>query len=664
MYLISVPNLLKLDRMKPHQELLRQGALTAWNDSMRGRIIFVSHQWTAYANPDPDGDQLFALQQTLARLSEGETDVENDINMQLGGLLKGTVSGAEWKAMVPDMYVWLDFSSMAQPSAGPMPSEDLAEDDVTKNIDRSASGEDAEEQKSDDHRHSGGEVANCLNNGVASLPGYVELADFVFVLVPVVEHKDRCETCDFSSWRGRGWCRLELLACGLAPGNRRVIVVRGGSARVEFITQNDILNLSPGLGNFSCCAVGHDFGHGPVECDRIKIRKVLGLLLEGKIRTLFAEGKLQEARAFVALEQQFFRGLGDDVGGRRGSFFTLSQKAAHAMQASTDEQQASTDPSDAVCRLAGLQEVLQWSSNDQEKTFTKRTGMGLLAHAVIANDLLVVRHLLAGGTASSNKEEVNRRVKGLVELLGLDRMTPLMLAMSFSRFEIVESLLDAGADPTVCEKLQRLNALMVAAWHGRSANIAAWLKRFPEFDLERRNTFGMPALHIASMRGDNTLDTVRTLVDAGANLHSKNYCGATVLHATTMNLDIEAEATLRFYLERVPELLNHQQSTTSYTFKGILMFARFCARRGSKSRILQELARWEGDTPLAAAVGNYFNLPVARILCATPGIELESRNLMGNTPLDKVKANFGESPPTTFVELLTPSPGQPKTPGS
>jgi hypothetical protein len=643
MYLISVPNILKLDRMKPHQELLRQGMLAAWNESMRGRVIFVSHQWTAYANPDPDGDQLVDLQQTLARLSEGETDVENDVNMQLTGGPKGTVSGTEWKAMVPNMYVWLDFLSMAQPSAGPMPSED---DDAA--IERPTNGEGADERKTEDHRHGGGEVVSCLNNGVVSLPGYVELADFIFVLVPVVEHKDRCETCDFSSWRGRGWCRLELLASQLAPGNRRVVIVRGGSAQVEFISNSDILNLPPGLGNFSCCAVGHDFGHGPVECDRIKIRKVLGLLLEGKIRTLFAEGKLQDARAFVVLEKQFFCGLGDDVRGRRGSFFTLSQKAASA-------QQASTDPSDAVGRLAGLQEVLQWSSSKREKALIKQTGMGLLTHAVIADDLLVVRHLLGGGTASSNKKEVNRRVKGL-GAFAIDRWTLLMLAMVFSRFGIVESLLDAGADPTARDPGLKCNAFMLAAYFGRSANIAAWLKRFPPFDLERRNSFGQPALHMASMRGDHNLDTVRILADAGANFHSKIYTGATVLHASTMNLDLGAEDTLRFYLERVPELLNHQQYSTTTAWKGILLFARFCARRGSKSRVLQELARWEGDTPLHAAVGNYFNHVVARILCAAPGVELASHNLMGQTPLDKMKALFGERPPTAFVELLTTAP--------
>ena len=44
MCLISVPNLLKLDRFLPHQDLLREGLLVLWDESMRGRTIFVSHQ--------------------------------------------------------------------------------------------------------------------------------------------------------------------------------------------------------------------------------------------------------------------------------------------------------------------------------------------------------------------------------------------------------------------------------------------------------------------------------------------------------------------------------------------------------------------------------------------------------------------------------------------
>ena len=140
----------------------------------------------------------------------------------------------------------------------------------------------AEEQKSEDHRYNDAnkETVECLNDGVVSLPGYVELSDIILVLVPTMEHKDRPgEVCDFASWRGRGWCRLEYMASVLSPTDNRVLIVRGGGADVEFIPAMDSLFLPPGHGEFSCCARDHDFGNGPVPCDREKIVKVSQLLL-------------------------------------------------------------------------------------------------------------------------------------------------------------------------------------------------------------------------------------------------------------------------------------------------------------------------------------------------------------------------------------------------
>ena len=44
MHLISVKDLLELDRLLPHQELLRAGKLVKWEGSMAGRTLFVSHR--------------------------------------------------------------------------------------------------------------------------------------------------------------------------------------------------------------------------------------------------------------------------------------------------------------------------------------------------------------------------------------------------------------------------------------------------------------------------------------------------------------------------------------------------------------------------------------------------------------------------------------------
>ena len=42
----------------------------------------------------------------------------------------------------------------------------------------------------------------------------------------------------------------------------------------EFILSADALFLPPGLGEFSCCAMKHDFGNGKIPCDKIAVGNV------------------------------------------------------------------------------------------------------------------------------------------------------------------------------------------------------------------------------------------------------------------------------------------------------------------------------------------------------------------------------------------------------
>ena len=89
----------------------------------------------------------------------------------------------------------------------------------------------------------------------------------MIILVPTCEHVDRtAELCDYSSWRGRGWCRLELMGSQLSRSQLRVMLCNGGLAQPEFITPVDICHLVSGLGEYTCCSRNHDFGDGPGTC--------------------------------------------------------------------------------------------------------------------------------------------------------------------------------------------------------------------------------------------------------------------------------------------------------------------------------------------------------------------------------------------------------------
>merc|ERR1719436_1136238 len=86
MYLISVPDLLKLDRLLPHQEMQAKSLLHVWSPKMQNKVLFVSHEWLAWDHPDPDGEQLHVLQDHLRRWQNGEIDkVETHWLHQFGG---------------------------------------------------------------------------------------------------------------------------------------------------------------------------------------------------------------------------------------------------------------------------------------------------------------------------------------------------------------------------------------------------------------------------------------------------------------------------------------------------------------------------------------------------------------------------------------------------
>ena len=71
MWVMSIDELLSMDKMRPHQALLRDGRLRKATPDLAGRIIFVSHQWTGFAHPDPHADQLRCLQRILRRMMDG-----------------------------------------------------------------------------------------------------------------------------------------------------------------------------------------------------------------------------------------------------------------------------------------------------------------------------------------------------------------------------------------------------------------------------------------------------------------------------------------------------------------------------------------------------------------------------------------------------------------
>merc|ERR1719331_2222049 len=159
------------------------------------------------------------------------------IQMAMGFNIK--VTSAEWMTALPHSYVWIDFMSIPQTVA----------------YDPECSGN--------------------LQLAVDSIPAYVERSSLLLVLVPVCMHVDRHQMCNFSTWRQRGWCRLEFIAAFLKCGTLRVMVCDGAESRPFFSAPMAAMFMQCGEGEFTCCQKNH-FMHGiEIPCDKAKVRAVL-----------------------------------------------------------------------------------------------------------------------------------------------------------------------------------------------------------------------------------------------------------------------------------------------------------------------------------------------------------------------------------------------------
>ena len=68
MYVIKVTDLLELEAWLPHQDLVKAGKMIIVEKDMDVEVLFISHQWTSFAHPDPSGEQLSTLKRVLRSL--------------------------------------------------------------------------------------------------------------------------------------------------------------------------------------------------------------------------------------------------------------------------------------------------------------------------------------------------------------------------------------------------------------------------------------------------------------------------------------------------------------------------------------------------------------------------------------------------------------------
>eukprot|EP00947_MAST-08B_sp_MAST-8B-sp1_P006405 g6405.t1 len=114
--------------------------------------------------------------------------------------------------------------------------------------------------------------------------------------------------------------------------------------------------------------------------------------------------------------------------------------------------------------------------------------------------------------------------------------------MSFASPAVVEALLDAGASPTaLVGGGMGFDPLHLAAISGSVENIEAWLRRFPSWDLERRDKqVGQTALLLGALTGaGRSFAVTKALLEAGARADAVYHAGGNLLHQATGNPDMK-----------------------------------------------------------------------------------------------------------------------------
>ena len=180
---------------------------------------------------------------------------------------------------------------------------------------------------------------------------------------------------------------------------------------------------------------------------------------------------------------------------------------------------------------------------------------------------------------------------------------------------------------------------------GRSETVANLCRRFPTSGLlqSRASAGGLTALGFAIMMGPDKLNTVKALVEAGADPTVRTAdTGATVLHNLAANPDAGEE--LARYVLGVKgvrdELIDRPMRPRTLKWKFQLLFCGLMAKLGSRKAVFNALSEWPGQTPVAGATRNG-NLAVVEVLVKEGGANTSLRNRRGHNALDQVHVVSG-----------------------
>ena len=634
---ISVPDFLEMTEWQPHQDLKASGKVKEMGD--KAEVLFCSHQWVSFTHPDPNGDQLRALQTQIRNLMKGKTKVTSNIALDAAYSYPMLTTGKEWKQRLPNMYIWLDYLSIPQPGAG-------------------AGTEHSDHRQSADNS----ELVSQLKAAVNSIPSYIARSSMMWIVVPPVNHASLDGAiCDFTSWRRRGWCRMEFAASKLCAGDDMpLMVVDSPTAPPEYFNPCDIFKLCAAKGDFT------------VDSDRDAVNETLTKMLKAKVEA-YGKEDITVARLLQVFSPLFVP---------REAYYGASGGLDH------------------------LKSFLKWRSDAEEAAWEAETGWNLLTLACAMDDAAAVDTLLAQDPAtvktlleakgenlvipgtSKKGTRLRREPLGQKLLQYAVDMTPLLAAMTFASRDVVAKLLDAGAPVDRCKygkkghvesSYDHCDGVALLGYRpctfrgaviaGRHENVDLFLERYPKYANALQPEVGGCPLHYAALtsqcRGQKKV--VEALLKHGAaeSLTSCNgFWWGSVL-ATSCNTYDQDHDAVRLLMKAgadpaKPEVLHPQANflrkvTAVFKFFGVLEMAAF-------NKMLTALPqRWkQTPTHIAAKRGD---VALVKVLAEHEkfAVATKTTDTKGRTPLAVV---VGAAPKAAIADIVGPAAVATPVPGN
>eukprot|EP00746_Dinoflagellata_sp_MGD_P152359 gnl/MRDRNA2_/MRDRNA2_83604_c0_seq1.p1 gnl/MRDRNA2_/MRDRNA2_83604_c0~~gnl/MRDRNA2_/MRDRNA2_83604_c0_seq1.p1 ORF type:complete len:706 (-),score=120.43 gnl/MRDRNA2_/MRDRNA2_83604_c0_seq1:302-2326(-) len=532
MYCVKVKDLLGFADLQPHAKLRELGLLHKYEDGMM--VIFVSHQWLGNRHPDPSMKQFKVLQNVLKNVIDGKLLIDTHQMSTLHFGKQELITPEQVKELA-DAYLWYDYFGVPQ---------------LSTSYDAKAGAD--------------------LMAAVRSIPNYIGLCKYFFILAPDFEHWTG-KRCNYLSWKRRGWCRVEELARRLMHFNQMVIKIEGNLQAVLLDSQ-DYLCHSIGTAEFACCEMNHNCDGIEIPCDKVKVGHIASdmlTILQKQFGASDDPADLFSYRLLKCQEHVILKGL---VQGERSNVAYRETDDKTILKAFLDDYKfvpSTKPPKKGFCPCGGSSVSTKVAPADGYpilknvgKADDGGAGWGPLFFAVLSGNLKVADALLARG------DNIDQQSMGEPQGVFLPKgCTPLHAVCALNPGGTgVQWLLQKKANAHMKNGVKN-PPIAYACWNGHKLNAQALLDSDPSVVHDRTFMQAEPLMTCVDLPG--RLDVLKVLVEAKGDVNGGNFYAAAPLMGAAMNGDVPM---LRYLLEQKADI-THKHTPTMRSKKFDLFMA-------------------------------------------------------------------------------------------